>query len=76
MLSGLSRRMPNGWLFVTSQKLFVNAEPGAILTGPMRETARGFANQTEVTVPGIHFVQEDSGAEIGKLIEKWIKNSL
>jgi haloalkane dehalogenase len=57
-------------------KLFVNAEPGAILTGPMRETARGFANQTEVTVPGIHFVQEDSGAEIGKLIEEWIKNNL
>ena len=45
------------WLAVCDvPKLFVNAEPGAILTGPMRETARGFANQTEVTVQGIHFV--------------------
>jgi haloalkane dehalogenase len=41
---------------------------GAILTGPMRETARGFANQREVSVRGSHFVQEDSGTEIGKVI--------
>ena len=54
-------------------KLFVNAEPGAILTGPMRKTARGFANQSEVTVRGLHFIQEDSGAEIGERISKWIK---
>ena len=65
------------WLAVCGvPKLFVNAEPGAILTGPMRETARGFANQIEVTVPGIHFVQEDSGAEIGQLVLEWIKNLL
>ena len=56
-------------------KLFVNAEPGAILTGPMRETARGFANQSEVTVRGRHFIQEDSGAKIGGVIDEWIKNS-
>jgi len=55
-------------------KLFVNADPGAILTGPMRETARGFSNQTEVTVPGSHFIQEDSGQEIGNAVMKWIKN--
>ncbi len=55
-------------------KLFVNAEPGAILTGPMRETARGFANQSEVTVRGSHFIQEDSGLEIGEAIMRWIKN--
>ena len=54
-------------------KLFVNAEPGAILTGPMRETARGFAKQTEVTVRGSHFIQEDSGQEIGREIMQWIK---
>ena len=54
-------------------KLFVNAEPGAILTGPMRETARGFANQSEVTVRGLHFIQEDSGAEIGNRVSEWIK---
>ena len=54
-------------------KLFINAEPGAILTGPMRETARGFPNQTEVTVKGLHFIQEDAGAEIGLEIMNWIK---
>ncbi len=43
--------------------------PGsASLTGPMPETARGFRNQAQVTVPGSHFIQEDSGLEIGKAI--------
>ena len=53
-------------------KLFVNAEPGAILTGPQREFCRRFPNQTEVTVPGVHFVQEDSPAEIAAAIRKWL----
>ena len=52
-------------------KLFVNADPGAILTGPQRELCRGWPNQTEVTVAGIHFIQEDSGAEIGAAIADW-----
>ena len=52
-------------------KLFVNAEPGAILTGPQRETCRAWPNQTEVTVPGVHFVQEDSGEAIGREIAAW-----
>ena len=62
------------WL-TTSEvpKLFINGEPGAILTGPIRETARGFRNQTEVTVQGSHFIQEDSGPEIGRAIKQWIK---
>src|SRR4028119_2023210 len=46
-------------------KLFVNAEPGAILTGSQREFCRAWPNQEEVTVRGGHFVQEDSPAEIG-----------
>ena len=53
-------------------KLFVNAEPGAILTGPQREFCRSFANQTEVTVPGSHFIQEDSPAEIAAAIGDWL----
>lgn len=53
-------------------KLLVNAEPGAILTGPMLESARGLANQGEVTVQGSHFIQEDSGAEIGRAIAAWL----
>ncbi len=53
-------------------KLFVNADPGAILVGPQREFCRSWPNQTEVTVPGIHFVQEDSGPEIGRAIRDWL----
>ena len=52
-------------------KLFVNAEPGAILTGPQREFCRAFPNQREVTVPGVHFIQEDSPHEIGESIADW-----
>ena len=54
-------------------KLFVNAEPGAILIGPMRDTARSFPNQTEITVKGSHFIQEDSGSQIGKAIFDWMQ---
>ncbi len=52
-------------------KLFINAEPGSILTGPQREYCRAWANQTEVTVPGFHFIQEDSPHEIGEAIRNW-----
>jgi haloalkane dehalogenase len=52
-------------------KLFVNAEPGAILTGPNRDFCRGWPNQTEVTVAGSHFIQEDSPDEIGRAIADW-----
>jgi haloalkane dehalogenase len=52
-------------------KLFINAEPGAILTGPQREYCRGWKNLTEVTVPGTHFIQEDSPHEIGAAIAEW-----
>ena len=53
-------------------KLFVNAEPGAILVGEQREFCRTWPNQTEVTVPGIHFIQEDSPDEIGRAISAWL----
>jgi haloalkane dehalogenase len=54
-------------------KLFVNAEPGAILIGPVRDFCRQWNNQTEVTVPGSHFIQEDSGPAIGQAISDWMK---
>jgi haloalkane dehalogenase len=54
-------------------KLFVNAEPGAILGGPQREFCRSWPNQTEVTVKGIHFIQEDSPDEIGQAVAEWLK---
>jgi haloalkane dehalogenase len=55
-------------------KLFINAEPGAIITGRMRDFCRSWKNQTEVTVKGIHFIQEDSPDDIGKAISTWYKN--
>ncbi len=54
-------------------KLFVNAEPGAILTGAPREFCRGWKNQTEVTVRGSHFIQEDSPHEIGEAIASFVQ---
>ena len=52
-------------------KLFINADPGAILVGPQREFCRGWKNQQEVTVKGNHFLQEDSPGEIGNAIAEW-----
>lgn len=52
-------------------KLFVNADPGAILTGSQRDWARTWPNQHEVTVAGNHFLQEDSPATIGRAIADW-----
>ena len=49
-------------------KLFINAEPGSILVGKQREICRRWRNQTEVTVKGSHFIQEDSPDEIGRSV--------
>jgi len=54
-------------------KLFINAEPGAITTGAMRDFCRTWPNQTEVTVPGNHFIQEDSPHEIGAAASDFVK---
>ena len=52
-------------------KLFINADPGAILIGKQREFCRSWPNQTEVTVRGSHFIQEDSPDEIGQAVADW-----
>ena len=54
-------------------KLFINAEPGAMLIGAPRDYCRRWANQQEVTVKGSHFIQEDSGREIGQSISRWLQ---
>ena len=54
-------------------KLFINAEPGAILIGVQREFCRSWPAQQEVTVPGNHFPQEDSPDEIGQAISGWLR---
>lgn len=57
------------WLeTATVPKLFINAEPGSILTGPQRDYCRAWPHQREVTVKGSHFIQEDSPDEIGRAV--------
>ncbi|EPX79355.1 1,3,4,6-tetrachloro-1,4-cyclohexadiene hydrolase [Litoreibacter arenae DSM 19593] len=60
------------WLGKTSiPKLFVNADPGVLITGVVRDRVRSWPNITEVTVPGLHFIQEDSPDEIGVAVRDW-----
>lgn len=54
------------------RKLFISAEPGSIVTDRILERVRSWPNLTEVSVPGIHFIQEDSGPEIGQAIANWL----
>jgi haloalkane dehalogenase len=63
-----------GWLEESDvPKLFVNAEPGAILAGRIRDYAQTWQNQTEITVPGVHFIQEDSPHEIGSAVAQFVR---
>ena len=55
-------------------KLFISAEPGAVITGRHREFCRTWCNQTEVTVDGIHFIQEDSPEKIGKALAAFVSS--
>ena len=57
-------------------KLFINAEPGAIIQGSVRDFCRTWHNQSEITVEGIHFIQEDSPNEIGAGIKKWYQENI
>ena len=53
-------------------KLFVNGDPGALLTGPLREQCRRWPAQDEVTVAGLHFLPEDSAAAIADALDVWL----
>ncbi|MEQ8797929.1 MAG: haloalkane dehalogenase [Salinisphaeraceae bacterium] len=63
------------WLAASDDlpKLFINAEPGIILTGGPREFCRSWPNQTEVTVDGLHFIQEDSPDAIGRALAGFVQ---
>jgi len=62
----------SAWLAGTPiPKLFINAEPGAVLVGRHREICRAWPNQTEVTVRGLHYLHEDSPDEIGAAVRRW-----
>jgi haloalkane dehalogenase len=54
-------------------KLFINADPGIVLIGPQREFARQLPNQEEITVKGLHFIQEDSPTEIGEAVARFVQ---
>ncbi|RSK29339.1 haloalkane dehalogenase [Bacillus sp. HMF5848] len=61
------------WLQYSSiPKLFINAYPGSILIGKQRDFCRSWVNQQEVTVNGLHFIQEDSPEEIGNAVKQFI----
>ncbi|HEY1307752.1 MAG TPA: haloalkane dehalogenase [Vicinamibacterales bacterium] len=55
-------------------KLFISAEPGALLIGRARDYCRSWRNQREVSVKGIHFIQEDSPLEIGAALETFVRS--
>lgn len=71
-VSGIAERYAAYLASSDVPKLFINAEPGAILVGKQREFCRTFRNQTEVTVKGSHFIQEDSPDEIVAAIASWL----
>ena len=63
----------SAWLAASeTPKLFINAEPGMVIAGRVREVCRTFRNQQEVTVPGLHFIQEDSPDAIASAIAAWL----
>lgn len=64
------------WLLRTPlPKLFINAEPGSLLIGRAREFCRAWPNQEEITVAGIHFIQEDSPDEIGSALARFVRRT-
>jgi haloalkane dehalogenase len=54
-------------------KLFLNAEPGSMLIGRSRDFCRRFPNQQEITVKGLHFIQEDCPGEIGNALARFVR---
>ena len=63
----------SAWLAANKMpKLFINADPGSILVGRQREVCRAWPNQTEITVKGLHFLQEDSPDEIGQAVAAFV----
>jgi haloalkane dehalogenase len=56
-------------------KLFINAEPGGLGRSRVRELIRTWPNLTEITVSGVHFVQEDSPDEIGAAVAEFLRTN-
>jgi haloalkane dehalogenase len=60
----------------TVLKLFIDSEPGGSLAGAGRDFCRTWPSQTQITVTGSHFLQEDSPDEIGTAIAEWYRHTL
>ena len=57
-------------------KLLISATPGLLLINDSLDLARTWKNQQEVTVDGLHFIQEDSPAEIASAIDEWLESDV
>ena len=55
-------------------KLFINGDPGGSTSGRAREFCRTLPNQREVTVKGLHHLQEDSPEEIGEALREFVQS--
>ena len=65
------------WLAQTEiPKLFINAEPGANIRDPQRVFCRSWPSQTEVTIPGIHYIQEDHPDLISSALRAWLVDAV
>jgi haloalkane dehalogenase len=62
------------WL-ATSEvpKLLVSADPGSLLVGRGLEFARTWRNQEEISVAGIHYLQEDAADQIGAALHRFLR---
>ncbi|MGA8656593.1 MAG: hypothetical protein WB586_10640 [Chthoniobacterales bacterium] len=55
-------------------KLLIAGDPGLVIKGRILEFCRTWRSQTEVTVKGLHFLQEDSPQEIGTALRDFVKS--
>ena len=63
------------WMSQTElPKLFISSDPGINITGPTLERCRAWPAQTEVTVPGSHYLPEDSPDQIGAAVAEWLSS--
>jgi haloalkane dehalogenase len=54
-------------------KLLILGEPGGIFSGKDKDFPRSWRNQREITVKGLHHLQEDSPEEIGTALAEFVK---
>jgi haloalkane dehalogenase len=53
-------------------KLFIRADPGALILGGRERIPRGWPRTTEMVVSGRHFLPEESPNEVGRISAAWL----